>query len=260
MKKILLIVCGLVFYNLALASDVYDRDIMVNGNFEDQLNGWTCSNCNEDENIVYNDVYYTHYLSLGNLGKYEEAVQTVAISAETGKAEFSYSCDFATAAVIDTDYFTLAIKDHETGENYIRQYVYPSDSASSCGDTYNLSSYAGKTIDIVFGVNNDSADLTTASIDDVTLNEKSYAYFRARVFDKHYNKLKNTKVLIRRYDGDKIWEGKTNSNGIFKATHLKGNPYYKAFIIFKKNGIKEKFRRYIDWGKSYNKQFHLKTI
>lgn len=246
--------------NVALASDVFDRDIIVNGNFEDQLNGWTGSNCNANENIIYSEDYYTHYLSLGNLNENEEATQTIAISPDAGKVEFSYDCDFTTAATIDTDYFTLAIKDHETGENYIRQYVYPSDSTTGCGNTYNLSAYAGKTIDIIFGVNNDNEDLTTAAIDDVYLTEKSYAYYQARIFDKHYNKLKNLKVVIKRFNGEKIWEGRTNSNGIFKATHLKGYHYSKAYIILKKNGVKEKFRRYIDWGKSYNKQFHLKTI
>lgn len=259
-KLILLIACGLFFANLIWAQDVFDREIVLNGDFEYQLENWACTNCNEDENIAYDDVFSTHYLALGNLNETEEARQIVAISEDTGKVKFSYDCELVTADSLDNDYFSFSIENHDTGEVYIKDNVFPSDNTTACYYSYNLADYAGQTIDIVFSVSNDDSDLTYAAIDDVTLVGKSYSKLKGRVFDKHYNKLKNATVIIKRFNGERIWKGKTNNNGIFHATHLKGHAYQKARIIFKKNEVREKYYRYLDWGTSYQRTFNLKNI
>lgn len=258
-KTICFILAGFLLANMA-AAEVYNREIITNGDFEDQLNGWDCSNCNADENIAYDDIYYTHYLALGNVNETEQAKQTVAIAADTGKADFSFDCELITADSLDNDYFSFSIQNHDTQEVYIKENVFPTDNSTSCDYSYNLKAYAGQTLDIIYSVSNDAGNLTYAAIDDVTLVEKSYATMRGRIFDKHYNKLKNATVVIKKFNGEKLWTGTTNTNGIFKATHLKGNPYYKAFIYITKNGVKEKFRRYLDWGESYHRNFRTKII
>ncbi|MFA6475668.1 MAG: hypothetical protein WCV88_05760 [Patescibacteria group bacterium] len=243
-----------------VANAAYSRDVVSNGDFEANLDAWSCTNCSAEENIVYNEDYLTHRLALGKLNTFEEAKQTVDLSAASGKITFDFTCDFITTDSLADDYFTYTVNNTTTGQSYITDTIYPANNVTTCGTILDLSAYAGQSVDIVFSVNNDGTNLTTAEIDDVVVWEKSYSSLTGRVFDQHYNKLKQANVIVQRYNGDELWRGKTNDNGIFKAADLQGHEFRKARIIFKYQGSKEIIRRYIVWGQAYNRTFHLETI
>lgn len=250
----------LVASSVLAATEVFNRDIIENGDFADGLTSWECTNCNADENIEFNELWGWHYLNLGQEGEVEEAKQTVDISPDAGWVNIEFNCTYTTADETDSDYYVFSILDNATGEILEREHVYPSDDTDDCGKSEKISSYAGKSVDIVFGVSNDGTNLTSAAISQVVIMEKSYSFMKGRVFDNDYNLVKNATVIIKRFNGEKIWTGKTNDKGIFHATHLKGSPYNKASITIKKGDVKKKFYRYIDWGKSYDKTFRVKAL
>ncbi|MFA6028203.1 MAG: carboxypeptidase-like regulatory domain-containing protein [Patescibacteria group bacterium] len=264
MKKVLLSVLmasGLLAAPCVFAADeVFNRNAVDNGDFSSGLTSWEGTNISESENIMFDEVWGWHYLSLGGEGEYEEAKQTVDVSEDAGWVNIEFNCTFETSDETDSDYYVFSILDHATGEILQREHVYPSDNNENCGKSEKISSYAGKSIDIIFGVNNGSSTLTTAEISQVVITEKSYSKMKGRVFDNDYHLVKNATVTIKRYSGEKIWSGKTNDNGIFRATHLKGGPYNKASIKIVKNGVTKKFYRYIDWGESYDKTFRITEL
>lgn len=261
MRKIILLSAACIFFGWSgVANAAFSRDIIQNGDFENNLDAWTCTNCTAEDNIVYDEDYLTHRLVLGELNTNMAAQQTVDLSAASGKIEFSFDCDYITTDILADDYFTYSVNNSETGQSYVKETIYPANDETNCADSFDLSDYAGQSVDVVFEVNNDAANLTTVKIDNVVIWEKSYSSLTGRVFDKHYNKLNGATVIIERYNGVQLWKGKTNENGIFKATDLEGHYFKKDKIIFKYHGAKQIIRRYIDWGKAYNKTFNLKEI
>ncbi|OGY87167.1 MAG: hypothetical protein A2233_03490 [Candidatus Kerfeldbacteria bacterium RIFOXYA2_FULL_38_24] len=238
-------------------TEIYNHDLVNNGNFENELDDWSCSNCNEDTNIIYDDYYSTHYLLLGGLNAYQEAKQAITITPDAGKVTLSFDCDFITTDNINTDYFTFTLQDEATNESYIKDTIYPSDETEYCQQDYTITQYAGKTLEVIFGVNNDANKLTTAKIDNVVMTEKSYSKLTGRVLDDNYNKIKKAKVTIKKDNGTILWTGKTNKKGLFIATHLATN-YTRLRIIVKKGNLKKTFHTYVEWGTNYNKVYRFK--
>ncbi|MFA5995498.1 MAG: carboxypeptidase-like regulatory domain-containing protein [Patescibacteria group bacterium] len=249
---------GLLSALPVLATDtIYNHDIVNNGNFENELDSWTCDNCNEDDNIVYDEDYSTHYLRLGSANETEEAKQTVTLAADVGNVELSYDCDFHSTDTTAMDNYYFSLQDHTTHTTYLSDIVYPTDDVENCLQSYDLTQYAGKTLDLVFGVNNDETNTTTVSIDNVVVTEKSYSQLTGRVLDAEYNKIKKAKVTIKKDDGTLLWTGKTDKKGLFTATHLAADDY-KLHVIVKKGELKKTFHTYVEWGTSYNKIYRFK--
>jgi len=247
--------CLFLLCAFSVKAEVYNRDIIVNGDFEDELNSWDCINCNEDDNIAYDG--YSHYLSLGNLNAEEEAYQTVTVAADAARAHYEFSYDFYTEDSADNDYFTYFVRNHDTQEMYIRETVYPSSGETWDLPSYSLKAYAGQTLEVGFIVNNDDDNLTYVQIDNAALTEKSPARLKARIISRQYNRVANAKVVIRKHDGRKVWSGYTNNKGIIIAEDLSADNYHKTAIVITKNGHRKVYRRYIEWGESYNKIFKI---
>ena len=247
--------CLFLLCAFSVKAEVYNHDIVVNGDFEDELNGWQCVNCNEDDNIAYDG--YTHYLSLGNLNAEEEAYQIVTVAADAARARYEFSYDFYTDDAADNDYFTFFVRNHETQEIYIRATVYPSDGVTWDLPSYSLLAYKGETLDIGYKVYNDDENLTYVKIDNAVLTEKSDARLKGRIINQQYNRVQNAKIVIRKHDGRKIWNGETNDHGIFVAEGLSADNYHKTTIIIKKNNHRKVYKRYIEWGESYSKIFKI---
>lgn len=257
-QKIILFSCSFclfLFSAYCVKAEVFNRDIIVNGDFEDELNSWQCVNCNEDDNIAYDG--YSHLLSLGNLNEEQEAYQVVTIAADAVRAKYEFTYNFYTADAADNDYFTYFVRNHDTQEMYIRETIYPSAGESWDIPTYSLKDYAGQTLEVGFIVNNDDDNLTYVQIDDVSLVEKSPARLKARIINQDYNRVESAKVVIRKHDGRKVWSGYTNNKGIIVAENLHADDYHKIAIVISKNGHRKVYRRYIEWGESYHKIFKI---
>lgn len=257
-QKIILFSCSFclfLFCAFSVKAEVFNRDIIVNGDFEDEINSWNCINCNEDDSIVYNG--YSHLLSLGNLNEEEEAYQTITIASDAARAKYEFTYDFYTEDSADNDYFTYFIRNHDSQEIYIRETIYPSTGTTWDMPSHSLKEYAGQTLDVGFIISNDDENLTYVQIDRATLIEKSPARLKARIINKQYNRVADAKVVIRKHDGRKIWSGHTNDKGIFIAESLSADNYHKTTIIIKKNNHRKVYKRYIEWGESYNKIFKI---
>ena len=168
MKKLTLIVIllGLFFIASSAWATIYNRNLIENGDFEDDLNKWSCS-CNSWD--VKDDWPHdgNYYLSLGNYNCSEAIAQNITLPDDAGKINLNFYLDFNTEDITDergTDSFRVQVRDVYTNEYYVNDYRFPTDGITYgwTAQSYDLTSAKGRMVDVMFAVENDDTLFTWA--------------------------------------------------------------------------------------------------
>ena len=264
MRKLIFIftLAGLFLAVPSVHAAVYNYNLIGYGGFENGLYSWS-SSC-ESSDLKYNAAYAykgDYYLSLGNYNGSEVIAQNVTLPDDAEKLQLSFYYNYNTEDSTDwqgEDYLRVQVQDVYTNEYYISDSFYPADSETAgwVRQSYDLSFLKGKNVAVRFTINNDNTLLTYVDLDKIKLQAKSYSVIKGTVKKPNGKILKGATVKIKTAKGNKLWSGKTNSKGKFRAKGLKGLNK-KSKIVIKKSDFNKVFRRKLKWGNFYKYKFNM---
>lgn len=236
----------------------YNKNIIKNGGFENDFQYWNCLDCDRDDYDIYG-IYYDEYLRTNQLwlginsfrDEEEYVYQSVSIPADADKAIFSFDL-YSFEGFYSGDQLNILVT--ESGTSNIL--MYDTFDYDSIGDIYekrykyNLKNLAGRDVDIYFN----KIGGPDIFIDNVKFKVATNPVFGGTVWGADGRKLKGAQIVVK-YNGKKIWNGKTSRKGKFSAKGLSGTSD-RVNLTIRKNGKKEEWTADMKWGKKYNHKIH----
>ncbi|MBU0732472.1 hypothetical protein KKC88_06375 [Patescibacteria group bacterium] len=268
MKKLLIIslFCALgALVGGATAQASYNKNIMVNGDFEAGFTGWYCTIngspvCNQSEFITVDDNEEGYYLTLGGANSRETVSQEIDIPYSAYENNLNFMLRFTPATESANDYVTFKLTAADCKDSCAERRI---QFGSAKYDEwqyyeYDVSKLRGQRIRIEFDYHeNGDGQHSWVNIDDVVLKTKSRSTIKGTVKNYYTGKIvKRAKVKIKNTKGKILWSGKTNLKGKFKATKIKGGAKKKRIIV-SKGDYKKVFKKRIKWGKTYTNKYWI---
>lgn len=237
-------------------SDVYTKELIVNGNFDDEFTAWTGSKVDADSNIETQLPLDGNYSTFGSLGETESISQIITVPKDAGRVTLSFYYRFYTNDNSEADYALFGVLGETRAEDYtLVRYSTAGDQADWTYTSIDMSQYAGDTVQIVFGTINNDASLTFADFDSISVTAESNGVLKGTVLKSNGKALRQANVRITDNKDNLIWKGKTNDKGKFSASLSGSDKKYQVKIS--KDGESVKKKVLISWAETTKQAFEF---